>query len=113
MIFQLLTFIYKSVSVISLRLFSYILIVIIKTTCKKIHFFSVKCMAKGIESVSEITTQLISGIIVTDNEKYVPFISTHFNFILFSNLIGLNTLQFYSATSRIIVTFTLFISNIY
>ena len=64
-------------------------------------------------SLSEITAQLISDIIVTYNEKYVTFFSTLFNFILFSNLIGLNTLQFYSATSRIIVTFTLFISNIY
>jgi F-type H+-transporting ATPase subunit a len=61
---------------------------------------------KSIESVSEITTQLISDIIVTDNEKYVPFISMLFNFILFSNLIGLIPYSF-TSTSHIIVTFTL------
>jgi ATP synthase subunit 6 len=61
---------------------------------------------KSIESISEVTTQLISDIIVTDNEKYVPFISMLFNFILFSNLIGLIPYSF-TATSHIIVTFTL------
>ena len=61
---------------------------------------------KGIESVSELTTQLISDIIATDNEKYFPFISVLFNFILFSNLIGLIPYSF-TATSHLIVTFTL------
>ena len=61
---------------------------------------------KSIESVSEITTQLISDIISTDNEKYFPFISVLFNFILFSNLIGLIPYSF-TATSHLIVTFTL------
>ena len=61
---------------------------------------------KSIESVSEITTQLISDIIATDNEKYFPFISVLFNFILFSNLIGLIPYSF-TATSHLIVTFTL------
>lgn len=61
---------------------------------------------KGIESVSELTTQLISDIISTDNEKYFPFISVLFNFILFSNLIGLIPYSF-TATSHLIVTFTL------
>jgi ATP synthase subunit 6 len=61
---------------------------------------------KGIESVSEITTQLISDIISTDNEKYFPFIAVLFNFILFSNLIGLIPYSF-TATSHLIVTFTL------
>jgi F-type H+-transporting ATPase subunit a len=61
---------------------------------------------KSIESVSELTTQLISDIIYTDNEKYFPFISVLFNFILFSNLIGLIPYSF-TATSHLIVTFTL------
>nr|YP_010533571.1 ATP synthase F0 subunit 6 [Gomphonema parvulum]UXX44722.1 ATP synthase F0 subunit 6 [Gomphonema parvulum] len=61
---------------------------------------------KSIESVSELTTQLISDIISTDNEKYFPFISVLFNFILFSNLIGLIPYSF-TATSHLIVTFTL------
>jgi ATP synthase subunit 6 len=61
---------------------------------------------KSIEYVSEITTQLISDIISTDNEKYFPLISVLFNFILFSNLIGLIPYSF-TATSHLIVTFTL------
>jgi ATP synthase subunit 6 len=61
---------------------------------------------KSIESISEITTQLISDIISVDNEKYFPFISVLFNFILFSNLIGLIPYSF-TATSHLIVTFTL------
>lgn len=61
---------------------------------------------KSIESVSELSTQLISDIISTDNEKYFPFISVLFNFILFSNLIGLIPYSF-TATSHLIVTFTL------
>jgi len=61
---------------------------------------------KFIESISELTAQLISDIITTDNEKYFPFISVLFNFILFSNLIGLIPYSF-TATSHLIVTFTL------
>jgi len=60
----------------------------------------------AIESISEITAQLISDIIATDNEKYFPIISVLFNFILFSNLIGLIPYSF-TATSHLIVTFTL------
>ena len=60
----------------------------------------------AIESISEITAQLISDIIATDNEKYFPLISVLFNFILFSNLIGLIPYSF-TATSHLIVTFTL------
>jgi ATP synthase subunit 6 len=56
--------------------------------------------------VSEITAQLISDIISTNNEKYFPLISVLFNFILFSNLIGLLPYSF-TTTSHLIVTFTL------
>lgn len=69
-------------------------------------FFIPNAWQKLIESVSELTTQLISDIITTDNEKYFPFISVLFNFILFSNLIGLIPYSF-TATSHLIVTFTL------
>lgn len=69
-------------------------------------FFSPGSWQKGIESVSEITAQLISDIIATDNEKYFPVISVLFNFILFSNLIGLIPYSF-TATSHLIITFTL------
>jgi F-type H+-transporting ATPase subunit a len=69
-------------------------------------FFSPNSWQKSIESISEITAQLISDIISTDNEKYFPIISVLFNFILFSNLIGLVPYSF-TATSHLIVTFTL------
>jgi ATP synthase subunit 6 len=69
-------------------------------------FFSPNSWQKGIESISEITAQLISDIIATDNEKYFPIISVLFNFILFSNLIGLIPYSF-TATSHLIITFTL------
>ena len=54
----------------------------------------------------EIVVQLISDIIYKDNEKYFPIVSVLFNFILFSNLIGLISYSF-TATSYLIVTFTL------
>lgn len=69
-------------------------------------FFSPNSWQKGIESISEITAQLISDIISTDNEKYFPIISVLFNFILFSNLIGLMPYSF-TSTSHLIITFTL------
>lgn len=69
-------------------------------------FFSPNSWQKGIESISEITAQLISDVITTNNEKYFPIISVLFNFILFSNLIGLIPYSF-TATSHLIVTFIL------
>lgn len=69
-------------------------------------FFTPNSWQKGIESISEITAQLISDIITTDNEKYFPVIAVLFNFILFSNLIGLVPYSF-TATSHLIITFTL------
>jgi F-type H+-transporting ATPase subunit a len=69
-------------------------------------FFNPNSWQKGIESISEVTAQLISDIITTNNEKYFPVISVLFNFILFSNLIGLMPYSF-TATSHLIVTFTL------
>lgn len=69
-------------------------------------FFSPNAWQKVIESISEITAQLISDVITTDNEKYFPVIAVLFNFILFSNLIGLVPYSF-TATSHLIVTFTL------
>jgi len=69
-------------------------------------YFSPNSWQKFIESLSEITSQLISDIILTDNEKYFPVISVLFMFILFSNLIGLIPYTF-TATSHLFVTFTL------
>ena len=71
------------------------------------YYFSPNSWQKGIESVSEITAQLIADNITTnDNEKFYPVIAVLFNFILFSNLIGLIPYTF-TATSHLIVTFTL------
>jgi ATP synthase subunit 6 len=70
------------------------------------YFFSPNAWQKIIESVSELSAQLVSDTISTDNEKYFPFISVIFNFILFSNLIGLIPYSF-TATSHLIITFTL------
>jgi len=79
-----------------------------KTTAlvKNTHFFIPNSWQKVIESIFEIVAQLISDIIYKNNAKYFPVISTLFNFILFSNLIGLIPYSF-TATSHLIVTFTL------
>jgi ATP synthase subunit 6 len=59
-----------------------------------------------IELLSDVSSRLISDIIITNNEKYFPLISVLFNFILLSNLIGLLPYSF-TITSHIIVTFSL------
>jgi len=69
-------------------------------------YFAPNSWQKSIESISEISAQLVSDIITTNSERYFPVISVIFNFILFSNLIGLIPYTF-TATSHIIVTFTL------
>lgn len=69
-------------------------------------YFIPNAWQKLIELISELSAQLISDVITTNNEKYFPLISVIFNFILFSNLIGLIPYSF-TATSHIIVTFTL------
>ena len=61
---------------------------------------------KLIESLSSIVAQLISDIITNENSHYLPFISLIFNFILFSNIIGLIPYTF-TVTSHLIITFTL------
>ena len=69
-------------------------------------YFSSNSWQKLIESISEITTEIISGLITTKSEKYFPVISVLFNFILFSNLIGLIPYSF-TTTSHLFVAFTL------
>lgn len=54
----------------------------------------------------EVTTQLVSDIIMTDNERYYPIICLLFNFIFFSNLFGLLPYSF-TITSHLFVTFFL------
>jgi len=69
-------------------------------------FFNTNAWQRTIEGISEASSQLVSDIITADNEKYVPMIFVVFNFILFSNLIGLIPYTF-TVTSHVIVTFTL------
>jgi ATP synthase subunit 6 len=59
-----------------------------------------------LELVVETSAQLISDTITKDNEKFFPIISVLFNFILFSNLLGLIPYTF-TATSHLFITFTL------
>jgi F-type H+-transporting ATPase subunit a len=59
-----------------------------------------------IESVFDAVSQLLFDNISLEGEKYFPFISVIFTFILFSNLIGLIPYSF-TATSHIIITFSL------
>lgn len=73
---------------------------------KSYYYFAPNAWQKIIESISELTAQLISDIIAVNNERYLPLISVLFNFILFSNLIGLIPYSF-TVTSHLIVTFTL------
>jgi len=69
-------------------------------------YFLANSWQKILEFISEITAQLVSDTITKDNEKFFPVISVLFNFILFSNLLGLVPYSF-TATSHLFVTFTL------
>lgn len=69
-------------------------------------FFVPNSWQKIIEILSEVTTQLVSDIIMIDNEKYYPIIFLLFNFIFFSNLFGLLPYSF-TITSHLFVTFFL------
>jgi F-type H+-transporting ATPase subunit a len=59
-----------------------------------------------IEKLYALVTQLLSDIITTGSEKYFPFVSVLFMFILSNNVIGLVPYSF-TATSHITLTFFL------
>lgn len=59
-----------------------------------------------LEKLYEVVLKLLFDNINLEGEKYFPFISVIFTFILFSNLIGLIPYSF-TTTSHIIVTFAL------
>ena len=59
-----------------------------------------------VEELYEASSQLLFDNINKDGEKYFPFISVIFTFVLFSNLIGLVPYSF-TTTSHLIVTFSL------
>ena len=58
------------------------------------------------ESIYEVVSQLVFDLISTGSEKYLPFMTVIFSFILFNNLIGLVPYSF-TITSHLIITFTL------
>ena len=62
-----------------------------------------------VEALYETSAQLLFDNINAEGEKYFPFISVIFTFVLFSNLIGLVPYSF-TTTSHLIVTFTLSLS---
>lgn len=59
-----------------------------------------------VEIVYEVASQLLFDNINAEGEKYFPYISMIFIFIIFNNLIGLIPYSF-TVTSHIIITFTL------
>lgn len=59
-----------------------------------------------IETIYDTVSQLLFDNINMEGEKYFPFISVIFTFILFGNLIGLIPYSF-TVTSHVIITFTL------
>jgi ATP synthase subunit 6 len=73
---------------------------------KTVPYFVSNSWQKIIESISEVTTQIMTDLIPNQSEKYFPIISVLFNFILFSNLIGLIPYSF-TTTSHLFITFTL------
>lgn len=58
------------------------------------------------ESIYEVVSQLVYDLVSTGSEKYFPFLTIIFSFILFNNLIGLVPYSF-TITSHLIITFTL------
>lgn len=62
-----------------------------------------------IETLYEVSAQLLFDNINKDGEKYFPFVSVIFTFVLFCNLIGLVPYSF-TTTSHLIITFTLSLS---
>jgi F-type H+-transporting ATPase subunit a len=69
-------------------------------------FFCANSWQKIVEMISEVTTTIMTDLIPAQSEKYFPVISVLFNFILFSNLIGLVPYSF-TTTSHLFITFTL------
>ena len=73
---------------------------------KSSSLFLIPKLAILFETVYEVVSQLVFDNLNEEGEKYFPFISVIFTFILFNNLIGLVPYSF-TITSHLIVTFIL------
>ena len=90
-----------------LLIFSSIIYFISSTNESEITFFLIPSVWQTlIETIYETSAQLVFDNLNEDGEKFFPFITVIFTFILFNNLIGLIPYSF-TITSHLIVTFTL------
>jgi ATP synthase subunit 6 len=97
------------INVVILLIFSVIIFLVSSNTNylnETPFFFIPNTWQVLIESIYETVSQLLFDNLNMEGEKYFPFISVLFCFILFSNLIGLIPYSF-TTTSHLIVTFTL------
>jgi len=77
------------------------------TTIKKNSLYFIPSTWQTLlEMLYNVSAQLLFDNINKEGEKYFPFISVIFTFILLSNLIGLIPYSF-TVTSHIVITFTL------
>ena len=90
-----------------LLIFSSIIYFISSTNGTEITFFFIPNVWQTLmETMYETYAQLVFDNLNKDGEKFFPFITVIFTFILFNNLIGLIPYSF-TITSHLIVTFTL------
>ena len=81
-----------------------------KTNAGEVSLFFIPTVWQTlIEMLYETSSQLLFDNINREGEKYFPFLSVIFTFILLNNLIGLIPYSF-TVTSHLIVTFTLSLS---
>lgn len=81
---------------------------IVTSSTKTVFFyFMPNNWQKSIENLTEIATQILTDNITSNhNEKYLPLLTTIFNFILLNNLIGLLPYST-TITSHVIITLSL------
>ena len=92
--------------IIFLTILSFYWIVIFSSSINKTFYLVPNVWQILIESIYEMIAQMLYDNINNKGEKYFPFISVLFSFILLSNLIGLVPYSF-TITSHLIITFSL------
>lgn len=92
--------------IIFLTILSFYLIVMFSSSINKTFYLVPNVWQILIESIYEMIAQMLYDNINNKGEKYFPFISVLFSFILLSNLIGLVPYSF-TITSHLIITFSL------